>query len=274
VVSRAIFQHLEATESDPTTATVYLDLSPLEPERLRQRFPNIIERCQGWGIDIFQEQMKIPVAPAAHYWMGGIRTDLDCRTSIPGLYAIGETSSTGVHGANRLASNSLLECIVFAAQLAHLDLPPVSRQLLPLPQMTWDSDWSSDWPVIQHLRQSLPVLMWRYAGICRTQSGLETAIAQVEQWRRIFNQLPSSQSLTTVLPGQTVQLPEKIGETHLRTWSETRNLLDVAYLILKSALFRQESRGGHYRLDYPDPLPEWQVHTLVTGDCWERGAIS
>jgi L-aspartate oxidase len=206
--------------------------------------------------------------------MGGIRTDLDCRTSIPGLYAIGETSSTGVHGANRLASNSLLECIVFAAQLAHLDLPAVSRQSPPLAQITWDADWFSDWQTIEHLRQSLPVLMWRYAGICRTQSGLETAIAQVEQWRRIFNQLPSSQSLTTVLPGQTVQLSEKIGETHLRTWSETRNLLDVAYLILKSALFRQESRGGHYRLDYPDPLPEWQVHTLVTGDCWERGAIS
>ncbi|MEB3227810.1 MAG: L-aspartate oxidase, partial [Synechocystis sp.] len=110
VVSRAIFQHLAATATDPTQATVFLDLSPIEPERIRRRFPNIIRRCRQWGVDIFQE--PIPVAPAAHYWMGGITTDIHCQTTLPGLFALGETASTGVHGANRLASNSLLECIV------------------------------------------------------------------------------------------------------------------------------------------------------------------
>ncbi len=123
VVSRAIFQHLARTESDPTQATVFLDLSPIEPERIQRRFPNIIRRCRQWGVDIFQE--PIPVAPAAHYWMGGVTTDINCQTTITGLYALGETASTGVHGANRLASNSLLECIVFASQLRHLSLPPL-----------------------------------------------------------------------------------------------------------------------------------------------------
>lgn len=272
VVSRAIFQHLEATETDPITAKVYLDLSPIEPERIQRRFPNIIKRCLGWGIDILTE-LKIPVAPAAHYWMGGIRTALDCRTSITGLYGIGETTSTGVHGANRLASNSLLECIVFASQLTQIDLPSVSQPSISLPPIICIEDWSSDWATIEQLRQSLPILMWHSAGICRTQSHLETAIAEVETWRQIFEQLPSSQYLTTIPKGQTVQLVENLEEEKLRTWSETRNLLDIAYLILKSALFRQESRGGHYRLDYPETSPEWQVHTLINGDRWRTGAI-
>jgi L-aspartate oxidase len=205
--------------------------------------------------------------------MGGIRTALDCRTSITGLYGIGETTSTGVHGANRLASNSLLECIVFASQLTQIDLPPVSQPSISLPPIICTEDWSSDWATIEQLRQSLPVLMWHSAGICRTQSHLENAIAEVEAWRQIFEQLPSSQYLTKVPRGQTVQLLENLEEEKLRTWSETRNLLDIAYLILKSALFRQESRGGHYRLDYPETSPEWQVHTLINGDRWQTGAI-
>ena len=119
IVSRAIFNHLQATTAAPAHAHVYLDLRPIEPERIRRRFPNIINVCQHWGIDVFEE--PIPVAPAAHYWMGGIATAMN-QTTIAGLYAIGETASTGVHGANRLASNSLLECLVFAHQLSHIEV--------------------------------------------------------------------------------------------------------------------------------------------------------
>jgi L-aspartate oxidase len=119
VVSRAIYFHLQKTAENPANAHVYLDMRPIEPHKIRHRFPNIIQVCQQWGIDVFNE--LIPIAPAAHYWMGGIACDVMNRTSISGLYAIGETASTGVHGANRLASNSLLECLVFASQLAKIE---------------------------------------------------------------------------------------------------------------------------------------------------------
>ena len=104
VVSRDIFHHLHKTATKPNHARVYLDLRPIDSDRVRYRFPNIINACQKWGIDVFQE--PIPVAPATHYWIGGVPCDLMSQTSVPGLYAIGETASTGVHGANRLASNS------------------------------------------------------------------------------------------------------------------------------------------------------------------------
>ena len=265
VVSRAIFQHLEKTESDPSQAKVYLDLSPIEPDRIQRRFPNIIKRCQSYGIDVFKE--PIPVSPAAHYWMGGILTDLQCQTSIPGLYAIGETTSTGVHGANRLASNSLLECIVFAGQLSQIELlPVVSGEILQRVEI--EMDWSDDCESLQKIREELPIVMWRGAGICRTQAGLENAIAQVQKWQTIFSQLSISQFVANLTPHQTVNFANPLSEEQLRFWAETRSLIDIADLILKSALFRQESRGGHYRLDYPHPDENWKAHTLIQGDRW------
>jgi L-aspartate oxidase len=265
VVSRAIFQHLEKTESDPSQAKVYLDLSPIEPERIQRRFPNIIERCQSYGIDVFKE--PIPVSPAAHYWMGGILTDLQCQTSIPGLYAIGETTSAGVHGANRLASNSLLECIVFAGQLSQIELlPVVSGKILQPVQI--EMDWSDDYESLQKIREELPIVMWRCAGICRTQTGLENAIAQVQKWQTIFSHLSISQFVANLTPHQTINFTNSLSEEQLRFWAETRSLIDIADLILKSALFRQESRGGHYRLDYPHPDENWKAHTLIQGDRW------
>jgi len=265
VVSRAIFQHLEKTESDPSQAKVYLDLSPIEPDRIQRRFPNIIERCQSYGIDVFKE--PIPVSPAAHYWMGGILTDLQCQTSIPGLYAIGETTSTGVHGANRLASNSLLECIVFAGQLSQIELVPIApgENLQPV---EIEIDWSSDRESLQKIREELPIVMWRGAGICRTQAGLENAIAQISKWQTIFSQLSISQFVTNLTPHQRVNFANPLSEEQLRFWAETRSLIDIADLILKSASFRQESRGGHYRLDYPNPDENWKAHTLIQGDRW------
>ncbi|MFM6065040.1 MAG: L-aspartate oxidase, partial [Microcystis panniformis] len=156
VVSRAIFSHLQKTSDDPAHAKVYLDLRPIEPERLRYRFPNIIRICQKWGINVFED--VIPVAPAAHYWMGGVATDLNARTSLPGLYAIGETASTGVHGANRLASNSLLECIVFAASLAAIGLEPenfVGER--PEKPLEIAENWQEEREYWQKVRRELPI---------------------------------------------------------------------------------------------------------------------
>lgn len=274
VVSRAIFSHLQKTATDLATAHVWLDLRPIPTETIRHRFPNIIQVCQQWGVDVFQE--SIPVAPAAHYWMGGITTDLMSRTSILGLYAVGETASTGVHGANRLASNSLLECLVLGSQLAHLELQPVSASESEMGReggevpLVYTPD-AAEIAQIEMLRQEIPKLVWQSAGICREQRSLEAAIAQVEIWQQEFTALSFTQTLVRLKVSQSLQLDTPEPNLLLRIWGETRNLLDIAYLILKSAAFRTESRGGHYRLDYPHTEAKWQVHTLVCRQTWQVG---
>lgn len=280
VVSRAIFSHLQRTAADPATAHVWLDMRPIPADQIRHRFPNIIKVCQRWGIDVFNE--PIPVAPAAHYWMGGIVADLENRTNIPGLYAVGETASTGVHGANRLASNSLLECIVFGAQMAHVkdevrrmkqEVQASEFILNPLTFSLPDAEWQSQQAQLEAIREKLPRLVWQSAGICREQSRLEVAIATVESWQQDFATLPLSQFLLSLRPNEPVKFDIPDCDRQLRLWAETRNLLDVAYLILKSAAFRTESRGGHYRLDYPQPDPAWQVHTLVQQSQWWKSEV-
>lgn len=279
VVSRAIFNHLQHTAPDPATAHVWLDLRPISPETIQRRFPNIIQVCQTWGVDVFTQ--PIPVAPAAHYWMGGITADTLSRTTIAGLYAVGETASTGVHGANRLASNSLLECLVFGAQLARLELPQDRTTELPESEAEQSQDpkskvqnWQSQLEQVQHWRHELPRLMWQSAGISREQQSLDRAIMQVTGWRQAFAELPLSQALIAQAYPRPIQFDAHATEIvkHLRLWGETRNLLDVAYLILNSAALRTESRGGHYRSDYPETDPHWQVHTLVTGERWYRSS--
>ena len=278
VVSRAIFSHLQNTASDPATAHVWLDMRPITPEKIRHRFPNIIAVCQRWGIDVFTQ--PIPVSPAAHYWMGGILADVMNCTNIPGLYAIGETASTGVHGANRLASNSLLECIVFGAQMANLDHEKLIIQKQKSVNFIKNGnfavnpsaiDWENQQRQLTEIRQNLPRLVWKSAGICREKSSLENAILQISSWQEDFAALPLSQLLLSLQPGQSVNFQQPKIEKELRLWAETRNLLDVAELILKSAVFRTESRGGHYRLDYPQTDPNWQVHTLVKNQEWVMG---
>ena len=267
VVSRAIFSYLQNTGREQ----VWLDLRSIPTETIQRRFPNIIQVCRQWGIDVFSE--PVPVTPAAHYWMGGIATDLRSRTSIAGLYAVGETASTGVHGANRLASNSLLECIVFGGQLAHLELdsnqiagesPSISPLSLSL---------SADENLAFSTQQSLKSAVWQTAGICRSAEGLERAIAQIETLKQEFNSHPLSQFLLDLPPLQSVVLTSSLGDRQLRQWSETRNLLDVASLILKSAAFRTESRGGHFRQDFPQTFPQWQVHTLVQTETWWKSQL-
>ena len=270
VVSRAIFSHLQKTKPDPATSHVYLDLRPIPDDRIRHRFPNIIQVCQQWGVDVFRDM--IPVAPAAHYWMGGIATDLRTCTSIPNLYAVGETASTGVHGANRLASNSLLECIVFGAQLGELtpDQSVLNQESGSISPLTL-SDEATKTDKMLAMQDQLKRLVWQSAGICRSAQTLERAIAQVEVWQSELAALPLSQQLRNLTPQNTVQLDVPNADYLVRTWGETSNLLDIAYLILKSALFRTESRGGHYRLDYPQPDPNWQMHTLVQEERWWKG---
>ncbi|MEM8672676.1 MAG: L-aspartate oxidase [Cyanobacteria bacterium P01_G01_bin.67] len=266
VVSRAIFTHLQKTGE----SNVYLDLKPIPEERIRYRFPNIIRVCQYWNVDLFTK--PIPVAPAAHYWMGGIAVDTQNQTSIPGLYAVGEASSTGVHGANRLASNSLLECVVYASQLAKLK--PTSKLVVNSPQTKeLCPDWDQELDLVHSIRKQLPDLMWQSAGICRTAQIMEQAITTVADWRsqmRKLNLYPYVQGLS---PNQQIKFSTPEAESQLKLYAETLNLLDIGYLILKSAAFRTESRGGHYRLDYPDISSAWREHTIIRGDKWQKSAL-
>ena len=243
VVSRAVFQHLQKT-GEPT---VFLDLSPIERDRIAYRFPNIIKICQKWQIDLFSQ--PIPVTPAAHYCMGGIITDTWGASSIRGLYAVGESSSTGVHGANRLASNSLLECFVFGVRLAE----KVAQDLIEDEHKNSDRYFYTHFDPIKpntsdHLqnriaiiRQELRELTWRAAGICREAEALSEAIAQIIDFQQEIMNLRSN----------------------TRLWVETRNLIDFAYLLVKSALFRTESRGAHFRIDYPNTESDWKIHTVI-----------
>ncbi|MEM9163142.1 MAG: L-aspartate oxidase [Cyanobacteria bacterium P01_F01_bin.4] len=285
VVSRAIFLHLQkaaqaavdAGEHVADNPVVWLDLSPIEPGRIRHRFPNIIRKCKKWAdVDIFTQ--PIPVSPAAHYWMGGITTDLNSQTQIPRLYAVGENASTGVHGANRLASNSLLECLVFGAQLKALSPPDLkglnqAEEAKAVPQKLFVSEVPQAEKISQ-LREALSQLVWQTAGICRHAEGFADAIAALKTHQQSFDALPLTPVLNQLSPGQTYTLPADFDSTQLRQWGELRNLLEIATLILKSAQFRTESRGGHYRIDYPNTDPAWRVHTLVECDrCWQSDLI-
>jgi L-aspartate oxidase len=191
---------------------------------------------------------------------------------------VGETTSTGVHGANRLASNSLLECIVFGAQMSNFDqkLDPSSLIQAGINQEFSPSatDWTPQQQTINTIRQNIPRLVWENAGICREQASLASAIALIESWQKDFATLPISQFISSLQPTATADIKIPDVEKQLRLWSETHNLLDIAYLILKSAAFRTESRGGHYRLDYPTQSSEWQVHTLIQQNkCWKSSKL-
>ena len=259
IVSRAIFTHLQKTGEN----NVFLDLQPIDPERIKYRFPNIIRVCQHWQVDLFTK--PIPVAPAAHYWMGGIEVDTMNQTSIAGLYAVGETASTGVHGANRLASNSLLECVVYASQLAKLPPNSTADFDAPVSQKLTD-DWTSELELVNTVRDQLPELMWQSAGICRDGSTMNQAIATLKDWRSQMQNL-SLNKYVAISPNQQFELPANAA-SQLKLYAETLNLLDIGYLILQSAAFRTESRGGHYRRDYSQIASEWQQHTVIQNENW------
>lgn len=229
IVARSIFQEMKATN----TTNVYLDTSDIPRDKLIKRFPTIANKCLDNGIDITKD--LIPVAPAAHYFMGGVKTNLKGETSIKGLYAIGEVSSTGLHGGNRLASNSLLECVVCAYEVAEFlrnsdlsfDIPKnekfdkiISKYEIPNVENKID---------VQNLKSKLKDLMWNNVGIYRNEKSLNDAINGLNELEKEF-------------PKRDKYLSKEE--------YEFKNMLISARLIVKSAIRRKESRGAHYRTDY------------------------
>ncbi|MDR2641787.1 MAG: L-aspartate oxidase [Planctomycetaceae bacterium] len=246
VVSLSIVRHLQKTN----TSNVYLDLTHKPKEWIYSRFPGIAATCKRFGIDVAVD--KIPVRPGTHFAMGGVVVDIDGRTTISGLWAAGEVSSTGLHGANRLASNSLLESLVYgestgrgASKIAKMmtndyDVELIeSKPLMPIDQVLQEQQ-SID---LADICNSLKSLLWRNAGVIRNESGLRAALDDTLQWSRyIFSQHFSN----------------------IAGW-EVQNMLIVARLIIEGALSRCETRGAHNREDYPKKLPNAE-HTVIVND--------
>ena len=250
VVSRSIVAEMERT----ATRTVYLDMTGLEARFVRSRFPGIYSTCLRFGLDL--ARTPVPVSPAAHYMMGGVRTDLDGRTTLPGLYAAGEVACTGVHGANRLASNSLLEGLVFGARAGRAaaqdfaDDPAARRPGVPRRTGAAGRDAeeasTAERPADEQgragaaalaVRKRVRRLMWERVGILRSRHSLARALREFDE----------------------------IGRAPLRPGP--RNFLTVATLVARSALWREESRGAHHRVDFPArDDARWRVHSTVQKD--------
>jgi L-aspartate oxidase len=238
VVARAIAHELERIKRPD--AAVYLDLTHLDAERVRKRFPTIYATCMQYNIDIATE--LVPVRPAAHYAMGGVRTDLNGQTSIPGLYAAGEVACTGVHGANRLASNSLLEGLVYGARAAqnmreHLKTQSKQPSVAGAKAAASNNGQSAE---TEKFIAKVQSLMWQYVGVVRDGKGL----------RQVVSELGA--------------LQPPAGD---RRACEAANILEAGLLIARSALAREESRGAHYRLDFPlKNEAKFHKHSVVSGE--------
>lgn len=246
VVARAIAHELEVSHvKDPV---VYLDLTHLNSERVKKRFPRIYSTCMQYNIDITEE--LIPIRPAAHYAMGGVKTDLNGRTSLPGLYAAGEVACTGVHGANRLASNSLLEGLVYGARAAQtmanevgaiVSNGPVKNTAGTATSASRATSVAS--PEAEKVIAEIQRLMWQNVGIVREGKKLRETVPLLEDIRAM---LPTGSC---------------------RRCCEARNIADTALLIARSALARLESRGAHYRMDYPfHDDQKFLRHSVIAGD--------
>jgi L-aspartate oxidase len=239
VVARAIVHELEVSRMKEPI--VYLDLTHLDGAHIQSRFPRIYATCLKYNIDITTE--LIPIRPAAHYSMGGVFTNLNAETTVPGLYAAGEAAATGVHGANRLASNSLLEGLVFGARAGSAmreHLKKVKRvRRAPAEKSSKNAAAASSDEVVRSIQD----LMWQDAGIVRTASGLKRALQKLEDLR-----------------------PRAANPNTRREW-EALNLHTAGMLVARSALAREESRGAHYRTDYPShDDAKFLKHSIINGD--------
>jgi L-aspartate oxidase len=249
VVSRAITVVMHRTHH----ANVYLDLSHLDPATVHQRFPGMAAICGKFGLDLARD--RIPVRPGAHYMIGGVTVDALGRTSVPGLFAAGEVSSSGLHGANRLASNSLLEGLVYGARAGEAASAEVLAEsvgadefrvpaITPLRAMADSGGGDAAALDLADIRNSLRAAMWRHVGVERSGESLAEALATVEGW------------CGYVLPRQFAD-PQG--------W-QLQNMLQVARLMIRGAIRREETRGVHFRADHPATVDAWRSHIA-----WHRG---
>ncbi len=251
IVTRAIFNEMKRLKYN----CMYLNATMIDKNVFKSRFPNIYKMCKDNNIDVSKD--FIPVAPAAHYTMGGIKTTIEGQTSIKNLYAIGEAASTGLHGANRLASNSLLECAICASELANYlsftnlqSSDIIDEKILEIIRkyddddntQTCEIDYEID-PIA--LKHKLKNIMWEHVGILRDENNLEIALDKINEIEKCYNNIYKCATIKHY---------------------ELRNLIMVAKMIIISALKRKESRGAHFRLDYPTPLNSAKHNTLNMKD--------
>ena len=249
VVARAIEQKISAGGS------VYLDMRPVVANGLAGEFPEAVHACRDAGLDPAKD--LLPIVPAAHYHMGGIHVDDDGHTSLEGLWACGEVANTGIHGANRLASNSLLEAVVYARRVAAgIQRAPALRDEQPLPiQEAPRAPLPGTGKELEEIIAATRRTVSKHVGIVRSGTGLQRALRRFRELDRRLRNLALG----------AVHDPADEFIRVLR-WSEARNLLLVARLVTLAALDREESRGAHYREDFPNPLPEWRRHQSLTVD--------
>ncbi|MCK5165482.1 MAG: FAD-binding protein, partial [Desulfobacula sp.] len=244
VVARAIDSELKKTGAD----SVFLDITHKDSDFIKKRFPNIYSKCLKCGIDMTKD--PIPVVPAAHYMCGGVATNLNGKTDVQRLYAVGETACTGFHGANRLASNSLLEALVYshrAYQSAVKEFQSIGNKVMVTLDL-WDETNTTDSDeaiVVSHNWDEIRRLMWNYVGIVRSDKRLQRALRRIRNIKAEINDYYWDFKVTSDL-------------------IELRNIATVAELIIKSALMRKESRGLHYNIEYPEKDDQnWLKHTIL-----------
>ncbi len=258
-VSRALVKAM----SEKKINNIGLDLKPISKELAEKRFPTILERCRELGLNPLEQ--LIPIAPAAHYWMGGVASNLKASTTLKGLFAVGEVACTGLHGANRLASNSLMECLVFAKQLKSIEIPshnyslPIKYDSPKNPQKSQLFCSHSPDELTQAI-DDLRNLCWQHAGVDRSFKGMQLALKEIKKEAPQITNEPLLKLIHKQPKGHCTVLDHG-------SRKRLNLLLDLSHrqlttsLLLEACLFRKESRGGHYRTDSPTILPHWRCHS-------------